>query len=293
LRRLPRERLVDLGAEAIRRSPRLEASGVERILAYRSSGGLAVIATARSARIDQTVLAALLRAWFEAQIFNARLREDAEDRRWSRVGRRAACVAHDLAHHLTVASLEIERALTGVPSASDGRWRRALAALAEARELCERSARGADPAAREERIGLLGLLRRAVEEAVSILGRTDATAPEIRCAPDLEIRTDRMFFGRLVRNLVLNALEASPDRHPVLLRAEREPGGEIALAVLDQGRGMAADRRAELLRFGRSGSGGSGVGSASVEECAQALGLELEIETRLGEGTSVRFRLPG
>jgi signal transduction histidine kinase len=96
---------------------------------------------------------------------------------------------------------------------------------------------------------------------------------------------------RLLQNLVLNALEASPDDRIVSIEASSSRAGEATIAILDSGRGMPPKELSDLLRFGRSGSSGSGIGSASARACARALGTELEFRTRLGEGTAVRFRI--
>jgi signal transduction histidine kinase len=48
---------------------------------------------------------------------------------------------------------------------------------------------------------------------------------------------------------------------------------------------------ADLLRLGQSGGRGNGIGTASAEDCARALGSGLEFRSRLGRGTEVRFRI--
>jgi signal transduction histidine kinase len=111
------------------------------------------------------------------------------------------------------------------------------------------------------------------------------------CPPGARARGDAVFLGRLVQNLVLNALEASPRGSGVEVEVRRVGMGEVSLAVRDHGKGMAAAEIQQLLAIGRSGSGGTGVGSASLEACARALGVELEVRSTLGVGTEVAFRL--
>jgi two-component system sensor histidine kinase HydH len=140
-------------------------------------------------------------------------------------------------------------------------------------------------------VRLADLLREIGRKASGISRAGDRTPVEVRCAEDVEVRTDRVLLGRLLQNLVLNALDASPEGQAVLLEAAAVANGEVSIAVLDTGRGMPRAELADLLRFGRSGSSGTGIGSASAEDCARSLGSVLEVRTRLGRGTEVRFRI--
>ena len=65
------------------------------------------------------------------------------------------------------------------------------------------------------------------------------------------------------------------------VRMRRPPGGGVELEVTDDGRGFAFD---EAER---------GLGIAGMRERALLVGGELTIESRPGEGTSVRLTLPG
>jgi signal transduction histidine kinase len=291
---IPTERLVRIDSSAMERSPRLVCSGLYEILVYRDSPrwkGLAILGLSNPLRADPNLLETLFRAWFAIESLRARLHLCEEDRHWSRIGREAACVAHDMRHHLTLAGLELERCAS--QGHSDGREgiRRAVTALAGARELCDRSVAGAEPVPRSERVRLLDLLRAEGQIATRHSRRGHRTKVAVRGPVELEVCADRVLLGRLVRNLVLNALEATPEGREVEVGAEIVPSGEVSVSVRDSGRGMPGEEIAQLLRFGRSGSGGAGVGMASVEACARALAVTLEIGSSPGAGTQVRFRL--
>jgi signal transduction histidine kinase len=204
---------------------------------------------------------------------------------------RAACALHDLRHELTVSSLELDRVSTQLPPGARAGLDRVRGAIGNARALCESGLRAKDPdppsAARVDEI-----LRTEADAARLVSGRGESVEMEIRCDADLEFPLERESLSRIVRNLVLNALENSPEGERVRIEAERGPGAELVLRVIDRGRGMSAADRDELLRFGRSGRGGFGIGSASVAICARRIGARVEVSSRLGAGTCVEVSVP-
>jgi signal transduction histidine kinase len=235
----------------------------------------------------------MLRVWFAIDALRDRLRQADEDGRWSRLGRETACVAHDLRHSLTVVGLELDRcaaeAAQGSPIAES--IERARADLRIAGTICQRSLGKAAPVLASEAVELASSLLAVGRRATEISKPRGRARVDVRCAEDLVVRTDRSILERLLQNLVLNALEASREDDVVSIEATSDRAGEVSIAVFDSGRGMPQKDLADLLRFGRSGASGSGIGSASAEGCARALGTVLEIRSRLGEGTAVRFRL--
>jgi len=130
-----------------------------------------------------------------------------------------------------------------------------------------------------------------VREIGALVAQHSRFVQDVIQAMERVIVGQKSMLERLLQNLVLNALEASPDDQIVSIEAASVRAGEASIAVLDSGRGMPAQDLVDLLRFGRSGSSGSGIGWTSAEACARALGAKLEIRSRLGEGTAVRFRI--
>jgi len=114
----------------------------------------------------------------------------------------------------------------------------------------------------------------------------------LRCADRLSLSTQPTTLRRIVRNVLLNAIAASPDGSRVVVEAHRFPHGELRISVSDSGCGMAASDVRDLLEFGRSGRGGHGMGTASAAACARQLGGELVVRSQLFAGTSVVLRLP-
>ncbi len=114
--------------------------------------------------------------------------------------------------------------------------------------------------------------------------------------PGLEIDADPAVFGRIVSNLVTNAL-----RHgaaPVHLTATLdEADGELQLVVEDAGEGVPEDVRARVFEeFSRSASStglpGSGLGLAIARSYAHAHGGELLLDQNGKRGARFRLVLP-
>lgn len=104
---------------------------------------------------------------------------------------------------------------------------------------------------------------------------------------------------QIVVNLVGNAMVHTPPGTSVALRARRDDDGAI-VEVSDEGPGMPPEIVAKAMeRFYRAdaarsrAAGGSGLGLSIVDAVVRAHGGSIEIDSELGAGTTVRFRLPG
>jgi two-component system osmolarity sensor histidine kinase EnvZ len=111
----------------------------------------------------------------------------------------------------------------------------------------------------------------------------------------LSLKADKVALGRLLDNLITNALNhAAP---PVEITLEAEPAMAI-ITVADHGPGISAERRAEALRpfsrldDARTRTGSVGLGLALADAIARAHGGSLELDEAIGGGLAVRVRLP-
>jgi putative PEP-CTERM system histidine kinase len=94
-------------------------------------------------------------------------------------------------------------------------------------------------------------------------------------------------------HLVQNALDASPEGEPVVLRAQRS-AGRFLIDVLDRGVGMDESfiRYELFLPFRSTKSGGYGIGAFQTRELIRMAGGDLEVVSRPGAGTTMRIILP-
>ncbi len=115
----------------------------------------------------------------------------------------------------------------------------------------------------------------------------------------LKVRGDHRQLEQLVRNLVDNALKYGGDSEPVdvgLTSGEREMA---VLTVRDHGEGIASEHLPHLTRRfyrtdpGRSrAQGGTGLGLAICKHIVERHRGRLDIDSKLGDGTTVTVRLP-
>jgi PAS domain S-box-containing protein len=90
-------------------------------------------------------------------------------------------------------------------------------------------------------------------------------------------------------NLVFNAVDAMPQGGALTLRS-RVTSKSVCLEVIDTGAGMDDDTRRRCFEpfFTTKGERGTGLGLAMVYGFVQRHGAEIEIESVLGQGTTIR-----
>lgn len=142
-------------------------------------------------------------------------------------------------------------------------------------------------------VALGPLLERVAAELSPVAA---ARGLSLRCAPcRLHVRSDPVLLGRIVRNLVSNAIRYT-DRGRVLLGARRSGDG-VRVEVWDTGRGIPADRHAEVFQeftrlAPRGDTGGLGLGLAIVKGLAETLGHAIDVRSEPGRGSCFRVTLP-
>ena len=116
--------------------------------------------------------------------------------------------------------------------------------------------------------------------------------------PDLpRVRADRQRIVQVLVNLLTNAARHSPESSAIRVVAVRE-GIQVAISVVDEGRGIPAERLPHLFRkFARSGKEdrgvGAGLGLAICKGLVEAHGGRIRAESAgTGLGTRFTFTIP-
>ena len=100
---------------------------------------------------------------------------------------------------------------------------------------------------------------------------------------------------QILVNIVGNAIRYSPDGSVIKVRVKQE-GGLAGISVTDQGDGIAAEDQEKIFskfeRLGRSGDGGSGLGLFISRRLARALGGDLVVASKPGQGATFTLSVP-
>ena len=144
-------------------------------------------------------------------------------------------------------------------------------------------------------------LRDAVASAAGSAGRSqDRQRVELELDDrPIAIRGDREQIEQLVRDLVDNALKYGAADQPVVVTLRLDRGSRAVLTVSDRGEGIAKEHLPHLTRRfyrtdpGRSRqAGGTGLGLAIVKHIVERHAGRLDIDSTVGQGTTVTVRLP-
>lgn len=181
-------------------------------------------------------------------------------------------LAHDLRHLVTLAELECE---LGGPQ----EFRTVLARL---RARCDVEL---DPS-RAVQVELDQLLEELVGELRTLHPQARIVLEPLLALPGCTLAAGAL--RRLLRNLMLNALEAGGD----LECGVELKNGMLQIALRDNARGIPRDQLSACLGGGRSHHGSTGLGTASVEECARILRASVRVRALAPQGTEFRISIP-
>jgi len=144
------------------------------------------------------------------------------------------------------------------------------------------------------RVSFSDLCREIVEGLGASAARITARVPD-----QLPVLfTDRDLLGRVVANLLENALKYSPDGTPIEFTAVAEDD-HVVFWVKDQGIGIPADEHERVFqRFYQVDSSstrafrGTGLGLALVKDLLEQLGGTVALQSEPGEGSTFTVTLP-
>ncbi len=222
------------------------------------------------------------------------------------LGQMASGIAHDINNALSPAALYVESLLEHEPGQSSRARsyleivRRAIEGVAQTVARMKEFYGQRDP----QRAYALVSLNRAVEQVIELTRARWSAMPQesgrvIRVDTDLAtdlpaISGDEGEVRDALTNLILNAVDAMPEGGRITLRSRAVGSDRVHLEVTDTGVGMDEATRSRCLElfFTTKGARGTGLGLAMVYGMVERHGGELQIESELGAGTTVRLILP-
>jgi two-component system phosphate regulon sensor histidine kinase PhoR len=121
----------------------------------------------------------------------------------------------------------------------------------------------------------------------------------LRVEPGAErVQADADALRVIFSNLFSNSLRYTPPHGSVTVAARADGAGRVVVEVTDTGAGVDASHLPRLFeRFYRAdparsrAQGGTGLGLAIVKHLVEAHGGRVEAESRVGQGTTIRFTL--
>lgn len=141
----------------------------------------------------------------------------------------------------------------------------------------------------------------AVVDQIRPLATAKAIALSETIPPNLTLQGDMDLLIRLFLNLLDNAVKYTPENGRVSISANQDTT-DLRITITDTGPGIATEHlpylfdrfyRVETARS-RSGTeaGGAGLGLAIAQEIARAHGAQLQVDSRLDQGTTIIVLFP-
>jgi len=108
------------------------------------------------------------------------------------------------------------------------------------------------------------------------------------------ILCDPVYIGEAIRNLLDNALDATPEEGSVFIRAYRQGrGGGLTLSIQDSGPGIPESIRDRIfVPFFTTKTKGIGLGLVFVKRVMDACGGRVEVESPEGQGAVFKLHFP-
>ncbi|HEY0832470.1 MAG TPA: ATP-binding protein [Azospirillum sp.] len=151
--------------------------------------------------------------------------------------------------------------------------------------------------AKAEPFALLPLLRE-IGAAYAPIAASKGLDFQLEAACEVHVRSDRMLLGRIVRNLVENAVRYTETGH-VALRCRCADGEALRIEVWDTGVGVPADETERIFeefhQLGnpeRDRTHGLGLGLAIVQRLSRLLGHPVEVRSEPGRGSVFAVSVP-
>jgi PAS domain S-box-containing protein len=214
-----------------------------------------------------------------------------------------ATASHELRTPLAAAKLQVQHALRALADVHRPTVGKALLLVARqidrmsslVDELLEASRIGAEGFALESSTFDLAALAREVAGLLEPLSPTHPIT--ITAGETLLVRADRGRLGRVLTNLLSNAVRYSPGGGPIGLSLVAD-GEAVRVAVRDRGVGIPLEKQALIFeRFGRAHGtryGGLGLGLAITRQIVALHGGRMWVESSgvVGEGSVFFVQLP-
>jgi signal transduction histidine kinase len=144
-------------------------------------------------------------------------------------------------------------------------------------------------------------LENAIKNALLLLKSADyaaAGSKELEFVRNLDPALPRIMADpgqtqQVILNLLLNAMEATPEAGIITLSTKPGREGTVEVTITDTGKGMSEEARAKIFQpFYTTKPKGSGLGLAITKRLVEQHRGEIEVAGVLGQGTTFTITLP-
>ncbi|KAF1297575.1 two-component sensor histidine kinase [Enterococcus sp. JM4C] len=163
-------------------------------------------------------------------------------------------------------------------------------------EIIQLSKDGESVAYETQKIAVQPLLTQLIQSYQGMLKEKEVQI-ELIGIPTLEIETKMELFYPIIKNLVENAIQYSPEKRTIRITYEQQ--ATFILAVQDYGIGIDEEDQERIFeRFYRVDkarsrhSGGTGLGLSIVRDYTRLLGGSVSVDSHLGLGSTFTIHLP-
>jgi len=144
-------------------------------------------------------------------------------------------------------------------------------------------------------LDLNGFCSRVVDEVLSATNRRCTIELTLKSPPS-EAKADEQLLGHIFTNLLSNAVKYSEPGATVRFAVEQE-GEDAACVVSDDGIGISQEDQQQLFKAFHRGVNvgsrpGTGLGLLLVKRCAELHGGKVQVDSKVGKGTTVTVRIP-
>jgi len=131
-------------------------------------------------------------------------------------------------------------------------------------------------------------------DLVSIQARARGIAVRREFPPTaLPVQGDHAQLKQMFLNILLNAIQAMPGGGELTVEAVRKNGGKAVVTVRDSGEGIPEENLDRVFDpFFTTKKSGTGLGLSICYNIVKSHNGEIEVQSRLGQGTTVRVLLP-
>ena len=134
-----------------------------------------------------------------------------------------------------------------------------------------------------------------IRTIIEVTLKTSLITGEVKVSQNVESRVlslDRIKTRRVLDNLIRNAVEAMPEGGALSIEG-RVDGDDYVLEVKDTGAGISGEGLSKLFTpYYSTKPDGMGLGLAFCKRAVEAHGGSINVESKVGEGTTFTIKLP-